>query len=85
MLVPKTEEMTGYWKKLCKDYRNILIILQQNFTHHVKENEKAGRALRVSEIGWKWHHVKKQARSVCNASDLYSKGARFECRLWFRM
>ena len=43
--------MTGHWKNLCKVDRNILIILQHNLSHHVKENEKAGRAVRVSEIG----------------------------------
>jgi len=49
ILVPKTEEMTGYWKTSRKDDRNILIIFQHNLSHHVKENEKAGRAEGVSE------------------------------------
>ena len=42
--------MTGHWKNLHQEDRYILYILQYNLGGHVKENEKAGRAVRVSEI-----------------------------------
>jgi hypothetical protein len=57
--------------------------VQYNLSYHVKENEKAKHAVRVSEISWMWRHVKEQACSAGNVSDLYSKGTRFECRLGF--
>jgi hypothetical protein len=50
ILGPKTEEMTGQWKNLRKDNRNILIILQYNLGDHGKENEKAGHIVGVCEI-----------------------------------
>ena len=50
ILVLTTEEMTGTCKNLRKDDRNILIILQPNLSHHMKENEKVGHAEGVSEI-----------------------------------
>jgi len=50
LFVPKTEEKSGHWKNLHKDDRHILNIVQCNLGDHVKENEKAGHAVRVTEI-----------------------------------
>ena len=77
----KPRKLTGHWKNVHKDDRHILNIVQCNLSDHVKENEKARYAVGVSEISWMWHHVKEQACSVSNASDLYSKSVRFECWL----
>jgi hypothetical protein len=50
ILGPKTEEMTVHWKNVGKDDWHILNIVQYNLSYHVKENEKAKHAVRVSEI-----------------------------------
>jgi hypothetical protein len=50
MFVPKTEEMSGYWKNLHNDDGHILKIVQFKLGGNVKENEKAGHAVGVTEI-----------------------------------
>jgi hypothetical protein len=50
LLAPKTEERSGNWKNLHKDDRHILDIVQCNLSDHVKDDEKAGHEVRVTEI-----------------------------------
>lgn len=50
ILVLKTEEMTRHWKNVHKEDQHIFNIVQNNLGDHVKENERAGHAVGVSEI-----------------------------------